>query len=113
MRSGEFKTWRERLGLTISTMAALLGVSETTVKAWDKGRHRIPVGAAEEVELLRAYTRRCVDAVVDAATQAETPMVLVWHLTEEMPPGPARTLGATWWRAVITKIGRESCRERV
>ena len=100
VRSGEFKTWRERLGLTISTMAALLGVSETTVKAWDKGRHRIPVGAAEEVELLRAYTRRCVDAVVDAATQAETPMVLVWHLTEEMPPGPARTLGATWWRAV-------------
>ena len=27
-------------------------------------------------------------------------MILVWHLTEEMPPGPARTLGATWWRAV-------------
>ena len=26
VRSGEFKTWRERLGLTISTMAALLGV---------------------------------------------------------------------------------------
>lgn len=100
VRNGEFKAWRERLGLTISTMAALLGVSETTIKAWDRGRHRIPVGAAEEVELLRAYTRRCVDAVVDAAARAGTPMVLVWHLTEEMPPGPARTLGATWWRAV-------------
>ena len=100
VRNGEFKTWRERLGLTISTMSALLGVSETTIKAWDRGRHRIPVGAAEEVELLRAYTRRCVDAVVDAAARAGTPMVLVWHLTEEMPPGPARTLGAAWWRAV-------------
>ena len=100
VRNGEFKTWRERLGLTISTMSALLGVSETTIKAWDRGRHRIPVGAAEEVELLRAYTRRCVDAVVDAAARAGTPMVLVWHLTEEMPPGPAHTLGATWWRAV-------------
>ena len=100
VRNGEFKTWRERLGLTISTMSALLGVSETTIQAWDRGRHRIPVGAAEEVELLRAYTRRCVDAVVDAAARAGTPMVLVWHLTEEMPPGPAHTLGATWWRAV-------------
>ena len=39
-------------------------------------------------------------AVVDAAARAGTPMVLVWHLTEEMPPGPAHTLGATWWRAV-------------
>ena len=100
VRNGEFKTWRERRGLTTSTTSALLGVSETTIKAWDRGRHRIPVGAAEEVELLRAYTRRCVDAVVDAAARAGTPMVLVWHLTEEMPPGPAHTLGATWWRAV-------------
>lgn len=100
MRGAEFKSTRERLGLTITTMAALLSVSETTVKAWDKGRHRVPPGAAAEVVLLRQYTRRCVDAVVAAAADVEEPMVLAWHLTDDVPEGVARTLGAQWWRAV-------------
>ncbi|MCL3789889.1 MULTISPECIES: hypothetical protein [unclassified Actinomyces] len=88
------------MGLTISTMAALLSVSDTTIKAWDKGRHRVLPGAAQEVDLLRAYTHRCVDAVVGSAAHTDAPMILVWHLTDDMPPGPARTLGAGWWRAV-------------
>ncbi len=100
MLGAEFKSMRERMGLTITTMAALLSVSETTVKAWDKGKYRLPVGAASEVEMLRDYTRRCVDTVVELAAATEAPMILVWHLTEDMPEGVARTLGAQWWRSV-------------
>lgn len=100
MLGAEFKSARERMGLTITTMAALLSVSDTTVKAWDKGKYRLPPGAASEVEMLRDYTRRCVDTIVELAAATEAPLILVWHLTEEMPPGTARTLGAQWWRAV-------------
>ena len=34
VRSGEFKLVREALSLTVAAMAALLSVSEATVKNW-------------------------------------------------------------------------------
>ena len=108
MRSGEFKLVREALSLTVAAMAALLSVSEGTVKNWEKGKYSPPPGVAAEIERLEAYTRRCVDTVVAAAQGREAPMVVVWRLTADMPPGPARTLGAAWWRSVAA-----SARERI
>lgn len=100
VRSGEFKAVRESLSLTVAAMADLLAVSEGTVKNWEKGRYAPPPGVAAEIERLEAYTRRCTDAVVAAAREREAPMVVVWRMTADMPPGPARTLGAAWWRSV-------------
>ena len=100
VRSGEFKAVRESLSLTVAAMADLLAVSEATVKNWEKGRYAPPPGVAAEIERLEAYTRRCVDAIAAAARERETPMVVVWRMTADMPPGPARTLGAAWWRSV-------------
>lgn len=106
VRSAEFKTIREHLSLTITGIAGLLRVSDATVKNWEKGKYAPPSGVAAEVERLEDYTRRCVDAVAGAAR--ERGMVLVWRTTEEMPPGPARVLGAAWWRSVAARA-----RERV
>ena len=50
----------------------------------------------------------CVDAVVAAARGRDAPMVVVWRLSDEMPQGPAGTLGAAWRRA-----GAARARERV
>lgn len=100
VRSGEFKAVREALSLTVAAMADLLAVSEATVKNWEKGKYAPPPGVAAEIERLEAYTRRCVDAIAAAAREREAPMVVVWRMTDDMPPGPARTLGAAWWRSV-------------
>lgn len=100
VRSGEFKAVRESLSLTVAAMADLLAVSEWTVKNWEKGKYAPPPGVAAEIERLEAYTRRCADAVAAAAQGREAPMVVVWRMTDDMPPGPARTLGAAWWRSV-------------
>ena len=42
VRSGEFKLVREALSLTVAAMAALLSVSEATVKNWEKGKYSPP-----------------------------------------------------------------------
>ncbi len=107
--SGEIKAVREALSLTTLALAQLLGVSEATVKNWEKGKYAPPAGVARELTGLEDWTRRCVDAVTTAAQEAgDTPMVVVWRLTDDMPPGPARTLGAGWWRSVAVRA-----RERV
>ena len=93
VRSGEFKAVRESLSLTVAAMADLLAVSEWTVKNWEKGKYAPPPGVAAEIERLEAYTRRCADAVAAAAQGREAPMVVVWRMTDDMPPA-ARTLGA-------------------
>ncbi|MCL3776794.1 MULTISPECIES: helix-turn-helix domain-containing protein [unclassified Actinomyces] len=107
--SGEIKMVREALSLTTLAMSQLLGVSEGTIKNWEKGKYQPPPGVEREIAGLEAWTRRCVDAVVAAAQDADgQPMVVVWRLTNDMPPGPARTLGAGWWRSVAARA-----RERV
>lgn len=109
MYSGEIKTVREALSLTTLALAQLLGVSEATIKNWEKGKYPPPAGVARELTGLEAWTRRCVDAVTTTAQEADgTPMVMVWRLTDDMPPGPAHTLGAAWWRSVAARA-----RERV
>lgn len=106
MKSGEFKAVREHLSLTITGIADLLQVSDSTIKNWEKGKYQPPGGVADEVERLEAYTRRCVDAVTAAGR--ERGMILLWRTTEEIPPGPARVLGAAWWRSVAARA-----RERI
>lgn len=108
VRCGEFKAVRESLSLTAAAMAELLSVSEGTIKNWEKGKYAPPAGVAAEVGRLEEYTRRCVDAVVETARSRDEPMVVVWRLSDEMPQGPAGTLGAAWWRAVAARA-----RERV
>lgn len=103
MGGGELKAMRERLSLTVPALAELLDVSEGTVKNWEKSKYTPPAGVAAEINRLEDYTRRCAEAVTQAAQASAQPMVLIWRLTHDMPPGPARTLGAPWWRSVATR----------
>lgn len=108
MYGGEFRTIREYLGLSRREMAELLDVSEGTIQNWEKGKYTPPPGVAAEVSQLEAYTRDVVDTIVVVAAEREQSMLLVWRQDADMPPGRARTLGASWWRCVAARV-----RERV
>ncbi|PHP52743.1 hypothetical protein BW737_007810 [Actinomyces ruminis] len=108
MYSGEFRVVREHLGLSRREIAELLAVSEGTVQNWEKGKYTPPPGVAAEVHQLEVYTRNAVDAIVAEAAERKQPMLLVWRQDADMPPGRARTLGASWWRGVAARV-----RERV
>lgn len=103
MRAAHFKVLRERLALPMQYVADRCGATRITVARWESGATRIPPAAATMIRALDDYTRRCVDAVADAARERRAPMVVVWERAEEMPPGPARELGPRWWRGVVAR----------
>lgn len=103
MRSGEIRTVREHLGLSRRELSQLLQVSEATVQNWEKGKYPPPPGVATEIARLEAFSGRTVQAVLDAAADHSSPCLLVYRQDADMPPGPARTLGAAWWRAVAAR----------
>lgn len=98
VRSADFKATREALSLTTTTLARELGVAEATIKNWERGRYAPPEGVEAELRTLVLLTEQ---AAQKAVSLAETrPLFLAYRLTEDMPPGRARELGAGWWRAV-------------
>lgn len=98
VRSAEFKSAREALSLTTTALARELGVAEATVKNWERGRYSPPTGVEAELRTLVAFTEQIAQKVASLAESR--PLFLAYRLTEDMPPGRARELGAGWWRAV-------------
>lgn len=98
VRSAEFKATREALSLTTTTLARELGVAEATIKNWERGRYSPPAGVEDEMRALQVLTEQAARKVVSLAETR--PLFLAYRLTEDMPPGRARELGAGWWRAV-------------
>lgn len=105
MTSGEFRSVIDYLGLGQLDAAALLGVSERTIRHWNSGRHPVPDGVREAIERGEAWTAQAVDELVDALKDARGPAVLVyrsdeamWAARPELRPWPAR-----WWRHVVMR----------
>jgi|GEM_PF-2830411 len=104
IRAGEVRTAREYLGLSRRGLAQLLRVSEATVQNWEKGKYAPPQGVVSEIRRLESVTARTVQAVLDAARARQDPVILVYRQDEDVPVGPARALGASWWRAVVARV---------
>lgn len=47
MHSAEFKTLRESLGLTISTLVKVIDVDERTLRKWEAGKKQPPQGVVD------------------------------------------------------------------
>lgn len=47
MHSAEFKTLRESLGLTISTLVKVIDVDERTLRKWESGKKQPPQGVVD------------------------------------------------------------------
>ncbi len=59
-----FKTLRQRLGLTASTIGSLLGVSPQTIYSWEAGNSRPRRQQLERIAVLRGMGKREVDAIL-------------------------------------------------
>jgi DNA-binding XRE family transcriptional regulator len=49
MHSAEFKTLRESLGLTISTLVKIVDVDERTLRKWEAGKKQPPQGVVDSL----------------------------------------------------------------
>lgn len=102
----EFRCFRESLGLTVASLAELLGVRKTTVDHWAYGIDPIPYGVSAEMLLLRAEWDEELARMVDAGP-------VDWLVTFKkdadywaaLPYAAPRSAG--WHRAVTAAAARQ------
>jgi DNA-binding XRE family transcriptional regulator len=71
MHSAEFKTLRESLGLTISTLVKIVDVDERTLRKWEAGKKQPPQGV---VDTLAGFDDLVNKTVVEIFTQHQESM---------------------------------------
>ncbi|MFT4766323.1 MAG: DNA-binding XRE family transcriptional regulator [Oleispira sp.] len=71
MHSAEFKTLRESLGLTISTLVKIVDVDERTLRKWEAGKKQPPQGV---VDTLIGFDDLVNKTVVEIFTQHQESM---------------------------------------
>ncbi|MGK0248448.1 MAG: DNA-binding XRE family transcriptional regulator [Oleispira sp.] len=71
MHSAEFKTLRESLGLTISTLVKIVDVDERTLRKWEAGKKQPPQGV---VDSLLGFDDLVNKTVVEIFTQHQESM---------------------------------------
>lgn len=109
MTPAEFRVVIRWLGLRQPDVAAVLGVSERTVRHWLAGTYAIPDGARQDVEAIEAATASAVGEVVAALQDARDPAVAVyrtnsdmWHARPDYKPYPVG-----WWDQVVARAVSE------
>lgn len=65
MHPAEFKTLRESLGLTISTLVKVIDVDERTLRKWEQGKKQPPQGVVDTLEGFDALVNKTVVEIVD------------------------------------------------
>lgn len=109
MDGGELQTVREYLGLTIESLAGILGVNPRTVRSWEAGRDPIPERIRVEVEAVEQSTADAVGDLVAALHDARDVSVRVYRRDEDMWAARPDTahLPARWWRHVVARACEE------
>lgn len=109
MDGGELQTVREYLGLTIESLAGILGVNPRTVRSWEAGRDPIPERIRVEVEAIEQSTADAVGDLVAALHDARDVSVRVYRRDEDMWAARPDTahLPARWWRHVVARACEE------
>lgn len=107
MTPAEFRVVREYLGLTGDWLAADLGVSGRTVRAWEAGKYPIPDGVREHIERLEAHAADAVDEIIDryADVRDPTEVPLITYRADAECEDTGRP--ASWWRAIAARVAQE------
>ena len=66
MTPAEFVTLRESCGLRINDAAEWLQVNPRTIRRWERGDSRIPIGVASELKKLVAIRVRLIQRILAA-----------------------------------------------
>jgi len=66
MHSAEFKTLRESLGLTISTLVKVIDVDERTLRKWEAGKKQPPQGVVDTLEGFDTLVNKTAATIFEA-----------------------------------------------
>lgn len=84
MHPAEFKTLREAVGLSISTLVKVIDVDERSIRKWESGKKKLPVDVIESlVGIDQLITDTAERAFVEFQKDPKDSVVLERYIEEE------------------------------
>ncbi|MFD7712800.1 helix-turn-helix domain-containing protein [Streptomyces sp. NPDC059786] len=108
MTPAEFRVVREFLGLTGAWLAVHMGVSPSTVDAWERGEEPIPGAARLALADLERLTGEFVAKAVDSLRDLPEPGIVTYRNDAEYRAAHRESgYPAAWHRAVVARVAQE------
>lgn len=84
MHPAEFKTLREAIGLSISTLVKVIDVDERSIRKWESGKKKLPLDVIEQVVAIeQLITDTANKAFEDFKKSPQDPVILQRYVEEE------------------------------
>jgi DNA-binding XRE family transcriptional regulator len=83
MHAAEFKTLREAVGLTISTLVKVIDVDERTIRKWESGKKKLPADVIESVVAIDQLLTDTSNQLFNELNQQSVQSVVLERFIEE------------------------------
>lgn len=83
VHAAEFKTLREALGLSISTLVKVIDVDERTIRKWESGKKKLPQGVIDSLVDVDTLVNKTVEALFETFKQSAENSVVLYRFIEE------------------------------
>ena len=84
MSAAEFKTLREAVGLSISTLVKVIDVDERSIRKWESGKKKVPQDVFDQVEAIdQLISKTANDQFESLKATTDEPVVLYRFIDED------------------------------
>ena len=83
MSAAEFKTLREAVGLSISTLVKVIDVDERSIRKWESGKKKVPQDVFEKVVAIDKLLTDTANDAIEKFKQAPTDSVTLYRFIDE------------------------------
>jgi transcriptional regulator with XRE-family HTH domain len=83
MHQAEFKTLREALGLSISTLVKVIDVDERTLRKWESGKKKLPQGVIDSLVGIDTLLTNTANALFEQVTKTPQESVVLYRFIDE------------------------------
>ncbi len=83
MHPAEFKTLREAVGLSISTLVKVIDVDERTLRKWESGKKKLPQGVIDSLVAVDTLLTTTANNLFDSIQQTPQDSVVLYRFIDE------------------------------
>ncbi len=83
MHPAEFKTLREAVGLSISTLVKVIDVDERTLRKWESGKKKLPQGVIDSLVAVDTLLTTTANNLFDTIQETPQDSVVLYRFIDE------------------------------
>jgi len=83
MHPAEFKTLREAVGLSISTLVKVIDVDERTLRKWESGKKKLPQGVIDSLVAVDTLLTATANNLFDTTQKTPQDSVVLYRFIDE------------------------------